>query len=99
MNSIFWGNEATATGDSITYSTGWEKQYYDTLYKTASWGDERKPYHVANFAPKLDVATLTFCSYQKETGRDGTVWFSNRNKAKSAPIKKSTPTASLPLPV
>ena len=88
VNSIFWGNEAT--GDAISYSTGWEKDYYDKLYKTTSWVDERKPYHVANFAPKLDVATLTFCSYQEGTGRDGTVWWSNQDKAKAAPLLPKT---------
>ena len=92
VNSIFWGNEAT--GSTVAPAQGWEDDFYKDLYgedwKTSGTGDERKPYHVANFAPKLDVATLTFCSYQEETGRDGTVWWSNQDNAKSAPLKPKT---------
>lgn len=103
VNSIFWGNEATMLeSEHVAESTGWEDDYYQGIYgenedgvvvtdwKEMGTGDERKPYHVANFAPKLDVATLTFCSYQEETGRDGTVWWSNQDKAKSAPLKPKT---------
>ena len=88
VNTIFWGNQAT--GSTVAPAQAWEKTYYDALYKTTSWTDNRKPRHVANFGPKLDVATLTFCSYQEETGRDGTVWWSNQDKAKSAPLKPKT---------
>ncbi|MBO7546104.1 MAG: leucine-rich repeat domain-containing protein [Paludibacteraceae bacterium] len=90
VNSIFWGNQATMPeNEHVAEAQGWEKTFYDNLYGS-EWTDERKPYHVANFAPKLDVATLTFCSYQEETGRDGTVWWSNQDNAKSAPLKPKT---------
>ena len=87
VNSLFWGNEATMpAGTLISPSTGWEMEYYTALYGQQAGHDNRQPYHVANFGPKLDVATLTFCSYEDGTGRDGTVWWSNQDKAKEAPI-------------
>ena len=88
VNTILWGNQATGT--TVAPAQAWEKTYYDALYKTTSWEDLREPRHVANFGPKLDVATLTFCSYQEETGRDGTVWWSNQDRAKAAPLKPKT---------
>ena len=96
VNTIFWGNEATAT--EIATANGIEDEYYQDLYgvndgesiitdwKEMGTGDERLPKHVANFGPKLDVATLTFCSYEEGTGREGTVWWSNQGRAKASPI-------------
>ncbi len=84
-NSIFWGNEATAS--SVASATGWESSYYEALYGRPDFLDLRKPWHVANFGPLLDVATLTFCSYEEGTGREGTVWWGNHERAKSAPIE------------
>lgn len=92
VNSIFWGNEAT--GSTVAPAQGWEDTFYANIYgsdwKTTGTGDEREPRDVANFGPKLDVATLTFCSYEEGTGRDGTVWWSNQDNAKSAPIQPVT---------
>lgn len=103
VNSIFWGNEAS--GDTVASATPLEHDYYKLIYDNdEKWnvheedeegnvikiGDIREPIHVANFAPHLDVATLTFCSYQEKTGRDGTVWWSNQDKAKAAPLKPKT---------
>ena len=88
VNSIFWGNEATA--ETVSLATGWEKEYYTSLYPASPsepFIDRRKPWHVANFAPMLDIATLTFCSYEEGTGREGTVWWTNQDNAKSAPIE------------
>ena len=102
VNSIFWGNQATATdAEGVAPATGFENEYYEMLYGNEDWekpiyddqgkmiwpGERRKPRHVANFGPLLDVATLTFCSYQEETGREGTVWLGNQGRAKSAPLK------------
>ena len=89
VNSLFWGNEATLpAGTLITPSSKWETDYYSDIYHAGQSAatDHRQPYHVATFAPLLDVATLTFCSYEEGTGRDGTVWWSNQDKAKGAPI-------------
>ena len=84
VNTIFWGNNATA--DELAEATEIVQEYYDDLYGAGNWTDLRKPYHVANFAPKLDVATLTFCSLEQGTGREGTVWYSNHDRAKEAAI-------------
>ncbi|MBR4520844.1 MAG: hypothetical protein IKO63_05460 [Paludibacteraceae bacterium] len=87
VNTILWGN--VATGSTIALSTPIEDRYYDGIYGDG-WEetqDYRQPNHVANFAPHLDIATLTFCAYQEETGRPGTVWESNQNNARQADIK------------
>ena len=89
VNSIFWGNEATAT--TIAPANEIEEHYYDEHHpatKGKSWqtADLRKPWHVANFGPLMDIATLTFCSYEKNTGREGTVWHDNHDYAKTAAI-------------
>lgn len=96
VNTIFWGNEATAS--EIATANEIEDKYYQSIYgendgeavitdwKEMGTGDEREPNHVANFGPKLDVATLTFCSYEQGTGREGTVWWSNQGRAKASPI-------------
>ena len=83
VNTIFWGNRATA--NNIASATSLEDEYYAPAILAA---DQRQPNHVANFGPQLDVATLTFCSYEKATGREGTVWYSNHDRAKEAPIKE-----------
>ena len=86
VNTIFWGN--TATASEVTLATGWEKEYYQSLFGvTDDFIDRRKPWHVANFAPMLDVATLTFCSLEEGSGREGTVWYANHDRAKQSPIK------------
>ncbi|MBQ9363677.1 MAG: T9SS type A sorting domain-containing protein [Bacteroidaceae bacterium] len=92
VNSIFWGNRATAT--ELAEATNIAKEYYDKIY-SGGWTDLRRPYHIANFAPKLDVATLTFCSYEQGTGREGTVWYSNHDNAKAAPILEKDGMAGL----
>jgi len=83
VNTIFWGNEATAS--TIAEATGLENLYYNMKYP-GGWTERRKPNHVANFGPLLDVATLTFCAYEEGTGREGTVWYDNQNNAKSAQL-------------
>ncbi len=91
VNSIFWGNEATAT--TIAPANEIEEHYYKdqptriTVNADGSLSpDLRRPNHVANFGPLMDIATLTFCSYEKNTGREGTVWHDNHDYAKTAAI-------------
>lgn len=92
VNSIFWGNEATAT--TIAPANNIEEHYYTehhstrlTLNSDGSLStDLRRPNHVANFGPLMDIATLTFCSLEAGTGREGTVWHDNHDYAKTAVI-------------
>lgn len=92
VNSIFWGNEATAT--TIAPANEIEEHYYTVHLSTpltvnadgSLSPDLRRPNHVANFGPLMDIATLTFCSYEKNTGREGTVWHDNHDYAKTAAI-------------
>lgn len=102
VNSIFWGNEATgsevhaASWQELGYynwrESGYEIDFtdipHDSKYYTESigWTDNRKPGHIANFGPFLDISTLTFCAFEEGTGREGTVWYENHDRAKSAQI-------------
>lgn len=111
VNTIFWGNEATASSvnafswQEYGYYNWRQNDYYlppeysdDTEHNSDyfskalgidgrdPWTDSRKPNHVANFGPLLDIATLTFCALEEGTGREGTVWYDNQDRAKAAQI-------------
>ena len=96
VNTIFWGNQATAT--TIAPANDIEAHYYTEHHRTLlpeGWQhdpsqDLRKPWHVANFGPLMDIATLTFCSLEEGTGREGTVWYDNHDYAKQAKIPDLT---------